>query len=61
MGRESVEHLIRICEERDEATQKTIEIRRELVVRDSVAAPRTSTSSPAKPGISNPTKEKEEK
>ncbi len=61
MGREAVEHLIRICEERDEVSQKTIEIRGELVVRDSVAAPRTSTSSPAKPGISNQTKEKEEK
>lgn len=61
MGRDAVEHLIQLCEERAEVTQEKIEIRGELVVRDSVTGPRASTSLPADPGVSKSTKEKEEK
>lgn len=41
MGKEAVEQLIRICEESDENPKKVVEIRGELVVRDSVSFPRT--------------------
>lgn len=61
MGREAVERLIRICEERDEETQKLVEIRGELVVRDSVSVPRPATESPFETSFSAPLQEKEEK
>jgi len=61
MGREAVERLIRICEERDEETQKLVEIRGELVVRDSVSVPRPATESPFEASLSAPLQEKEEK
>lgn len=61
MGREAVERLIRICEERDEETQKLVEIRGELVVRDSVSVPRPSSESPFEASFSAPLQEKEEK
>jgi LacI family transcriptional regulator len=61
MGQAAVEHLIRICEGRDEGAPNKTEIRGELVVRDSISMPRTSTNSPVNPQISNPTQEIEEK
>lgn len=60
MGREAVEHLIRICEGRDEETSRVVEIRGELVVRDSVSFPRTS-GEPLNLQLSKPSLEKEEK
>lgn len=44
MGREAVERLIEICEDRDENPTKVVEIQGELVVRDSVSVPRNSAS-----------------
>lgn len=61
MGREAVEHLIRICEGRDEVSNKVVEIRGELVVRDSVSVPRSAAGSPPGSRVSTPPKEKEEK
>jgi LacI family transcriptional regulator len=45
MGREAVEKLIRICEERDESPMNVVEIQGELVVRDSVSVPRNAVTS----------------
>jgi uncharacterized hydantoinase/oxoprolinase family protein len=45
MGREAVEQLIRICEEKDEKPMNVVEIQGELVVRDSVSVPRNSAAS----------------
>jgi LacI family transcriptional regulator len=45
MGREAVEQLIRICEEKDEKPMNAVEIQGELVVRDSVSVPRNSAAS----------------
>lgn len=45
MGREAVEKLIDICEDRDENQMKVVEIQGELVVRDSVSVPRNSAPS----------------
>ncbi len=61
MGQAAVEHLIRICEGRDEGAPNKTEIRGELVVRDSISTPRTPTNSPVNPQVSNPTQEIEEK
>jgi LacI family transcriptional regulator len=61
MGREAVEHLIRICEEKDGDSKNVVEIQGELVVRDSVAVPRSSTNVLSKPRISAQSNEKEEK
>jgi len=61
MGREAVEHLIRICEGRDEMPNKVVEIRGELVVRDSVSVPRSAAGSPPVKKVSAPLQEKEEK
>ncbi len=60
MGREAVEHLIRICEDRDETPKKVVEIQGELVVRESVTVPRTSGVSQAS-RVSSLPNEKEEK
>lgn len=60
MGREAVEHLIRICEDRDETPKKVVEIKGELVVRESVSVPRTSTPVLSSPRISAQANEKEE-
>jgi LacI family transcriptional regulator len=45
MGREAVEKLIRICEEKDESPMNVVEIQGELVVRDSVSVPRNNAAS----------------
>jgi len=45
MGREAVEQLIRICEEKDEIPMNVVEIQGELVVRDSVSVPRNTSAS----------------
>lgn len=57
MGREAVEHLIRICEGKDEAPNMVVEIQGELVVRESVAMPRTAEI--AKPPIDSMTSSNE--
>lgn len=61
MGREAVEHLIRICEEKDENPKKAVEIQGELVVRESVSVPRSSATVLSSPWTSSLTNEKEEK
>lgn len=60
MGREAVEHLIRICEDRDETPKKVVEIQGELVVRESISVPRTTGESPT-PRVSAQSNEEEEK
>jgi LacI family transcriptional regulator len=61
IGREAVEHLIRICEGRDETPKKVVEIKGELVVRESVSVPRPSAPVLSPPRISAQANEKEEK
>jgi LacI family transcriptional regulator len=61
MGREAVEHLIRICEDKDEHPMKVVEIQGELVVRDSVSVPRNSLTGKFSPQVSAQSNEKEEK
>ena len=61
MGREAVEHLIRICEGKDEAPNRVVEIQGELVVRESVAMPRTAEITDASPVSTSSSNEKEEK
>jgi LacI family transcriptional regulator len=60
MGREAVEHLIRICEEKDGDSKNVVEIQGELVVRDSVAVPRTSAILLSTPRISAQLNKEEE-
>jgi LacI family transcriptional regulator len=60
MGREGVEKLIRICEERDENPMNVVEIQGELVVRDSVSVPRNSEEGSAAPRSSAQSNKEEE-
>jgi LacI family transcriptional regulator len=61
MGREAVEKLIRICEERDESPTKVVEIQGELVVRDSVSVPRNTGTSNSSLRYSAQSKQEEDK
>lgn len=61
MGREAVEKLIDICEDRDENPTKVVEIQGELVVRDSVSVPRNSATSHSSLGISSQSNQEEDK
>ena len=61
MGREAVEKLIRICEERDESPTKVVEIQGELVVRDSVSVPRSAATSNSSLRYSAQSKQEEDK
>jgi LacI family transcriptional regulator len=61
MGREAVERLIDICEDRDENPKKVVEIQGELVVRDSVSVPRNSATSPSTLRSSAQSNQEEEK
>jgi LacI family transcriptional regulator len=61
MGREAVEHLIRICEGTEEKSKRVVEIQGELVVRESVSVPRQLKNVLSSPWILAQTNEKEEK
>ena len=61
MGREAVEKLIDICEDRDENPTKVVEIQGELVVRDSVSVPRNSATSKLTFGSSAMSNQEEDK
>jgi hypothetical protein len=61
MGREAVERLIDICEDRDENPKKVVEIQGELVVRDSVSVPRNSATSHSSFRASAQSNQEEEK
>jgi len=61
MGREAVERLVDICEDRDENPTKVVEIQGELVVRESVSVPRNSATSPSTLRSSAQSNQEEEK
>ena len=61
MGRDAVEHLIRICEGSDDKPKQVVEIQGELVVRESVSVPRQLTNASTSADISTESIEKEEK
>jgi LacI family transcriptional regulator len=61
MGREAVERLIDICEDRDENPKKVVEIQGELVVRDSVSVPRNPATSHSSFRASAQSNQEEEK
>jgi LacI family transcriptional regulator len=54
MGKQAVDQLIRICEDRDEEKNQIVEIRGELVIRDSLSFRGSPTNSPVIPNFSTP-------
>lgn len=61
MGREAVEKLIRICEDKDDSPTNVVEIQGELVVRESVSVPRNASASNTSSRDSAHSKQEEEK